>query len=108
MDKALVILIVCLCLVVEHYLPWRGLIGRTLSGWIKYLLIILTALIPISIYLILYGDLSNLALLWMVLLASGLTLFVLFMVDSAIDARNRADTAEEEGRKLRGKVDKGN
>jgi len=108
MEKALVALIVCLSLAIEHYLPWRGLIGRSLSGRISNLLFVVTTAIPISIYWILIGDLINLALLWLVLISSGLTLFVLYLVDSATDARNRADVAEEEGRKLRGKINKGN
>ena len=106
MKIALVVLFICLSLALIHYLPWRALIGKELTEGMRHMMFVLSVVSPISIFWIVRGDLSNLALLWLALISGWIVEFGLTKIDDADSAHNRADIAEEEGEYLRGKIDK--
>lgn len=106
LDVVLVVLFSCLMLALEHYLPWRGLLRRDLPIVARYTIGVLALVVPLSVLWVVKGDWTNLTLVWSVVICGGLTVYLLYVLDSTIEAHGRADIAEEEGRQLRGQANK--
>lgn len=106
LDIVVIVLVSCLLLALSHYLPWRGILRRDLPILARYTIGVLSIAIPMSVYWVACKDWNNLVMLWSVILFSGLTVYLLYVLDTTIEAHGRADIAEEEGRQLRGKANK--
>lgn len=105
-DSVIAVMFSCFCLALEHYIPWRGILRKDLPRLARYTMGVLTLIIPLSVVWVKQQDWSNLILVWACIIAGGLTVYVLHLVDAAIETRARADIAEEEGRRLRGQTTK--
>ena len=100
-EMVIVIFITCLLLGFFHYFPWRAILHKNLSRLCRYSIGVLALLAPISIYWLILNSWMLVVQLWSVVLLGGASLFALHGMDSAADAYNRAEVAEEEGRRLR-------
>ncbi|MGI6730453.1 MAG: hypothetical protein ACOX5F_00935 [Anaerovoracaceae bacterium] len=105
-DGVVAVLFTCVLMALLHYLPWRGLFRRDLPVLARYVLGVLALVGPLSVLWVVQEDWSNLVLVWSVVVCGGLTVILLHVLDASIEARGRADIAEEEGRQLRGQANK--
>jgi hypothetical protein len=106
LDGIVVVLFTCVLLALLHYLPWRGLLRRDLPVLARYVIGVLGLVVPVSVLWGVRADWSNLVLMWAVVICGGLTVVLLHILDTSIEAHGRADIAEEEGRQLRGQANK--
>ena len=106
LDSVVIVLFTCVLLALLHYLPWRGLFRRDLPVLARYVIGVLALVVPQSVAWVLSSDWANLTTMWAVVVCGGLTVILLHVLDESIEARGRADIAEEEGRQLRGQADK--
>lgn len=105
-ESVLVVLFSCVLLALEHYFPWRGILRRDLPVVARYTMGVLALVVPLSVLWVTQGDWANVQLIWAVVGFGGLTVYLLYVLDSSIEAHGRADIAEGEGRQLRGQADK--
>ena len=73
-----------------HYAPWRMLIGKELPRLAAYVLGLLGMMVPFSLWLMDRSELEILQVLWIVILAAGLTVFALYGLDRYLEL-NRND-----------------
>ena len=74
-------MISALVLAVEHWFPWRMLIGRALPRMIAYIIGVLALLIPISVVWLLSGQREIVLQLWAVVVASGAMVALVYGID---------------------------
>lgn len=99
--------IAALLLVVEHYLPWRGLLGRDLPRLWAYVLGVLALILPLSGLLAFWAEWGALGALWLVTGAGGLAVIFCYLFDAWLWAREEARMAVRERNTLIGMVDDG-
>jgi hypothetical protein len=88
-----------------HYFPWRLLLmGRELPRVIAYIFGVCGLMIPFSLWLWLCGEREIIAVLWLFVIAGGLTVLGLYGLDRLLDLEMHDIEAGEE-RALRKKQD---
>jgi len=86
-----------------HYFPWRMLLkGRELPRVVAYIFGVCGLMIPFSVWLWLRGEIVVIAVLWLFIIAGGLTVLGLYGLDRLLDFEMRDIEADEE-RALRNK-----
>jgi hypothetical protein len=98
---AVTVLIVVLLLLVEHYAPWRGIFQQKLHATVNYALGTLALNLPVTALLMIWGDWQAVRLIWLAVMAGGLTVILCYGVDTWIRNRDRAQMAEKEAQRLR-------
>jgi hypothetical protein len=106
LENVIAILFTCTLLALAHYFPWRGLLKKELPLLVRYIMGVLALLVPVTVLWVCQRNYQSLLILWAVVICGGSTVFALHLLDTAINARSRADIAEDEGRKLRGQTNK--
>jgi len=82
-----------------HYFPWKLLLkGRELPRLAAYTLGMLGLMVPFSAWLWLRRDMEVIQVLWMVIIAGGLTVFALYGLDRYIELEWRNMEATERER----------
>jgi uncharacterized membrane protein len=101
MEIAIVAIVSVLIQVCLHWFPWRPALGKELPRVSAYILGVAGMMIPFSVLLVVWNEWMTLIGLWVVILASGLAVVLVYAIDSLLAARNRAAIAEKEGEVLR-------
>lgn len=94
-------LLSALILSIEHYFPWRLLIGRDLRPVECYIAGILAIHLPFSTLLVLWELWAALVALWTITITGGLVVIASYTLDHYLDLRLRARIAEREAASLR-------
>lgn len=84
-----------------HYFPWKLLLkGKELPRVAAYTFGLLGLMLPFTAWLWLHSDVEVLQVLWMVIIAGGLTVFALYGLDRYIELEWRnMEAAEREDAK---------
>ena len=102
---AIAALIAVLLLGVEHYWPWRPMLGRSLGNLECYVAGVLALVLPMSGLLAIWGRWVELAALWAIVAAGGLAVIGMYALDSWLTWRARAHVSEEIEGRLHGAID---
>ena len=78
-----------------HYFPWRLALGKKLPRLAAYTLGLLGMMGPLSAWLMDRGQYEITQVLWMVVVAAGLTVFAVYGFDHYLDVSRRSVEAEE-------------
>ena len=88
-----------------HYFPWRMLFkGRNLPRVVAYVLGVCGLMVPFSLWLWMDGEAVIIPVLWLFIVAGGMTVLGLYGLDRLLDLEMRDIEANEE-RTLRKKQD---
>lgn len=88
-----------------HYFPWRLLLkGRNLPRVVAYVIGVCGLMIPFSIWLWMDGEVEIIPILWLFIVAGGLTVLGLYGLDRLLDLEMRDIEAAERERLLREQV----
>jgi hypothetical protein len=98
-------LVSALLLSVLHLIPWRTWFGRELKRLEAYLSGTLAMILPVTVLWILYGDWNYVISLWAVVLASGVTVYLWYLVDWVADSTLQAREQAEQADLLRSNID---
>jgi fatty acid desaturase len=93
------VLMSVLLILVEHWLPWRKLLGRELPRLAAYVLGVLALALPLTVLFLAVGDLPGAqaaAALWLVILFCGLATILAYTVDHTLELRAERDAADGE------------
>jgi hypothetical protein len=88
-------LIAMLAVLVEHWLPWRAMLGRDLPRTAAYVLGTLAILLPMTALLMSWSDWQAALALWVVAGAAGLGTLGGHVVDHMLEMRARSKVAEK-------------
>lgn len=84
-----------------HYFPWRLALGRKLPRLAAYTLGLLGMMGPLSAWLMDRGLYEIMQVLWMVVVAAGLTVFAVYGFDHYLELSRRSVEAEQREQLLR-------
>jgi fatty acid desaturase len=93
------VLMSVLLILVEHWLPWRKLLGQELPRLAAYVLGVLALALPLTVLFLAVGDLPGAqaaAALWLVILFCGLATILAYTVDHTLELRAERDAADGE------------
>ncbi len=93
-EIALTAAIAILLLLVGHYWPWKALLRRSPNILMRYVSGVLALDIPLTVLFALWGETDVIYALWGVTVTGGAAVIVTHLLDSWIEARERADLAE--------------
>lgn len=99
-----------LLVMVEHWLPWKEVLGKKLPRTAAYVLGTAAILLPLTGLLILAREIDRwgmLAALWAVTAAAGAGTALGYLVDGWLEMRVRLSISEKEAQELRPGVDDG-
>lgn len=90
--------VVCLWEALLHYLPWRLLLrGNKLPRQAAYVLGMCAVMIPLSVWMCVYGYWMPLLVAWMCVCAAGVTVLGLYLFDYVVDLIwHKAESIERE------------
>jgi hypothetical protein len=89
-------LIAMLMVLVEHWMPWRKMIGKELPKQSAYILGTLAILGPLTVLFITWGDWQALASIWITAAAAGTGTLAAYAIDGMLDQRIRLKAIEAE------------
>lgn len=95
------VLLTVLILIVEHYFPWRSLIGRDLRPVECYIAGILAIHLPLSTLLATWQLWNALIALWALTIGGGVTVGSCYALDHYLELRARSAIAEREAASMR-------
>jgi hypothetical protein len=88
-----------------HYFPWRLLLkGRNLPRVVAYVLGVCGLMVPLSLWLWMDGEAVIIPILWLFVVAGGLTVLGLYGLDRLLDLEMRDIEAAQRERLLREQV----
>lgn len=94
-------LLTVLILIVEHYFPWRMLIGRDLRPVECYIAGILAIHLPLSTLLVIWQLWTALIALWALTIGGGVAVIACYILDHYLELRARSAIAEREAATMR-------
>lgn len=102
-------LVAMLLIMVEHWLPWKEILGKELPRTVAYVMGLAAILLPVSGLALLapVDRFEFLAGLWIVSAAAGAGCLLGYAIDSWLTMRSRAAIAEREAQALRPGADDG-
>ena len=107
MNIALTALVTALALAVEHYFPWRLVLGRALPRIPAYILGMAAVAVPVSVLFLLWNAYLEIAALWAAIVAGGLTVMICYALDRYLALQARASEAEEREDQLKKTIKNG-
>lgn len=97
MSELILIVIVMLAEALLHFFPWRMLLrGRKLPRLAAYPLGLLGMMVPFTGWLWQSGEYEVIRVLWIVIIASGTTVFASYGIDDYLDRIMREIEKEEQ------------
>ena len=93
------VLVAVLLILVEHWLPWRKLLGQELPRLAAYVLGVLAMALPLTGLFTASGTVPGAqaaAALWLVILFCGLATFVAYVADHTLELRAERRAADRE------------
>ncbi len=112
MEKIIMVILVVLLMAVEHYLPWESILhGRKLPRLAAYIMGTLGLVLPLTWE---YGRnylqndnqyaLEAASDLWLVVIAGGVTVILIWLLDGWLTFSLKAEEGEERESTLMGKI----
>lgn len=96
MDIVLLIIVTIIIQFGSHFVPWGPIFGKREIGKLPaYVIGTLTNSLIFSAFFALAGQLYPIAILWVVVIASGLGVFGAYGLEWALKTRSRANDAEQ-------------
>lgn len=92
-----------LLVMVEHYLPWRGILRKDLPRLQAYILGTLAMAVPFGVMIALFPLWERFEIILyfcIVVVSAGLGTFLSYHLDHLVSTRNRADESEEREKAL--------
>jgi hypothetical protein len=106
---AIASLVACLLTMLEHWLPWKEILGKELPRTVAYVMGTLAILLPVN-GLALLAPVDRYELLagvWCITVAAGIGCLLGYAIDAWLIVRSRAQIAEREAELLKPGADNG-